>query len=194
MSCAGSWRAQSLRRRIDLAPELRVLDRDADAAREGRQKLEVVVGERAATALVHRLEDAERPALADERRREHRARRDAARAIDRAVEARMRRHVVHAERLARLEHRAGDAFADREAEPEQAFGHVGVLLRDVREVELLLLVIDQQHRRALGVQDFPAAGHDELDQAVELAARGERATELVEQPQPGGVRGHPEQW
>src|SRR5262249_55839943 len=66
-------------------------------------------------------------------------------------------------------------------------GDVRVVARGVRKVELVRVGVEEQHRRALGLDHVAAFVDDERQELAQLEARGEGVAELVEEPEPGGV-------
>jgi len=104
--------------------------------------------------------------------------------VDPAEEARVRLDVVDALGLAAAQHQAGDAAVGRQAQLEQAGEHGRIVLGHERKVELVLLLVEQQDRRAHRVEHLAALGDHEREQLVEVDARRERAREVVEQPEP----------
>ena len=172
--------------RFPLRVHARVLDRHRDAAGERREEREVAVTERGTTAAVHDLDDADHAMTYPQRRAEEVARGDPRRPVDAAVEARVGRGIVDAQRRAVLEHGAGNATIGGKAQAQQALGDLGSL-GDVGEVELVLVGVEQQDRRPAGIEDVATFGEDERAQLIELDACSERAAELVEEAQPRRV-------
>ena len=175
-------RAQTLLRFLQPGIELRVLDGDRDAARERFEEPQVRVVERAAVT-VHDLQHPDGAPPGDERGSQDAVGGAAGRAVDAGVEPGIRVDVVHPDRTAGLERRAGDPPVRREPEAGESRGDVLPFRDDVREVELLLELVEEQHGGALGVEDFPHLAHDERDQLVDLYPAGERTAQVVEQPE-----------
>ena len=111
--------------------------RDRDAARERFEERQVGVVERAAVA-VHDLQHADGAPPGDERGRQDAAGGAAGRAVDAGVEAGIGVDVVHPDRTAGLERRAGDAPVGGQPQAGESRGDLLPLRDDVREVELLL--------------------------------------------------------
>src|SRR5262245_5869425 len=187
----GHLRTQALFRRLHLLVETRVLDRDGDAAGEGVEEGQIVVGEGAATTAIHHLDDADDTVMRAKRRREQAPGAHARLPVGLGIEARVGVRVIDPERTAVAHDRAGDALLDRYAQAAQPRGRVGILLRDVREDELVRPRVEEEHRAALRVEDVAAPGDHERDELVELDPPGEGARELVEELESlGGRRGH----
>ena len=175
-------RAQTLLRLLQAGIELRVLDGDRDATRERFEEAQVRVVERAAVT-VHDLQHPDGAPPGDERGGQDAVGGAAGRAVDAGVEPGIRVDVVHPDRTAGLERRAGDPPVRREPEAGEARGDILTFRDDVREVELLLELVEEQHRCALGIEDFPHLAHDERDQLVDLDPAGERTAQVVEKPE-----------
>ena len=111
-------------------------------------------------------------------------------AVDVGVEAWVGRDVVHADRLAALQHPPRDAAVRGEAHAAEGFGHLRVLLRDVGEVELAPVRVEQQDGRTLRVQHLAALRDHQGDELVELEAGRESAAHLTEQSHTGHVVEH----
>jgi len=76
--------------------------------------------------------------------------------------------------------RSGEAPAGREAEGDEPLRDLGVLLRDVREVKLVALRIEEEDGGPLGAEHLAALGYHEGKEVVELEVRREGTAELVE--------------
>jgi hypothetical protein len=88
-----------------------------------------------------------------------------------------------------VEHVAGEAAVGREAEPGEPLGDVGLVVRDVGEVQFVRGGVEEEERGPLGVQHLSTLGHDDLDQVVQLDPRRKRGSEVVQQPEPTDLVG-----
>ena len=170
---------QPLGGRRNLSPQARVLDGDCDARGQRGEQLQVGLSERAAPAAVHDLDHPDRAVRRGERRGEQAARREPRVAVDVGIESPVGRHVVDANGLAAREHGTGDALVGREAQLAERFGHLGILLGDVGEVELVALGIQQEDHglgqgARVGVenagQDLPPGAKQEVGRACSAAS------------------------
>src|SRR5213596_2472807 len=175
--------SQLLGRGLQLLPETRLLDRHRHAPGQRGEQGEIAVAEGSAVAAVHDLDHAERATLGRERRAEDAARAERRVPVDVGVEAGIDRRVVDAYRLPAAQHGTGDPLVGGKAEVGERPGHLRVLLGDVGEVELGSLGVEQQDRRAFGIEHLAALADHERDQLVEFEPRYEGAAEIVEQPE-----------
>jgi hypothetical protein len=179
--------AQEVLARLDAREEARVLDRHRDAAGQRLEEGEIVVRERLVVPPIQHLDDADYALVGGERSAQQRAGGEAGGVIDAGEEALVGLDVVDAGRGAVAQHPAGDAAVGGEAQLEQAGEDRRIILGDEREIELVGVGVEQQHRRAHGVEHLAALADHEWEQLVELDARGERAREVVEHPETCGA-------
>ena len=111
----------------------RVLDGDRRVVRDGRERRQVILGERRIPRAVHQLHDAQHPPRAMQRHRQDGARAEGRGLIEARGERGIAAHVIHQPRPARGEHRAGDALARQEL---QRLEGLGALAHGDLEVEL----------------------------------------------------------
>ena len=114
------------------------------------------------------------PEVVLHRRGEDRPRAVAREHVPLGAEARVLVRVLHVERLARPRDVAGDAVAD--LEPDRA--HV-VALRDARD-ELVVRLVEQVERGAVGLERLGDLVENELEQLVEIERRPERDPDLAQ--------------
>ena len=107
--------------------------------------------------------------------------------VDAAVKAEVGLRVVDPDRAAALQRGAGDAAIGGEAQSDEPRRDLGLLLGHVREIQLILLRIEEQHGHSLGVERLAALRGDERQQVLELDVRGKGAAEIVEEPQARGI-------
>jgi hypothetical protein len=107
--------------------------------------------------------------------------------VDAGVEAGIRDDVVHERRRAVAQHGAGDARARREPHFGDRVGDVGILIRDVREVELIARLVEQEDRSPLGVEGLAALLDDQRGELFEVEPGREGAAQVVEQLGPRTV-------
>src|SRR6266481_1173977 len=133
-----------------------------------RRAFSIAAAEGSAAAAVHDLEHAERATLGRERRAEDAPRAEPRVPVDVGVEAGIDRRVVDAYRLPAAQHGTGAPLVGGKAEVGERPGHLRVLLGDVGEVELGSPGVEQQDRRAFGIEHLAAFADHERDQLVEL--------------------------
>jgi hypothetical protein len=181
-------RPQALLGRLQAGVELGVLERHRDAARQRLEEGQVGVVERARVA-VHHLQDADRSLARDQRRGQDAAGEVAGRPVDAGIEAGIGLDVVDPDRLAGLQRCPRNAAVGGEAEAGESDGDVLPLGDDVGEIELALRLVEEEHRRPLGVEHLAHLAHHERDQLVEFDLTGKGAPEFVEEPEPPAVVG-----
>ena len=89
--------------------------------------------------------------------------------------------VVDPQTATTLDCRACNPLVGRHASADETRCDLGILLVDVGEKELVTLVIDEEHRRPLGVEHFAGLGDDQGQELIDVEPRGKGAAELVEE-------------
>ena len=136
--------------------------------------------------LVDDLHHADGAAARDEGRAQDRARLELGLGVEPAREARVARGVVDDGGLAGLRHPARDALADLHAERGDV---LALLAQRQLEGQLLLLLVDHQHRPGLGGDELLDLGHDQLDHLARLQDGVGGLDDVGEDGQPlGGLR------
>jgi hypothetical protein len=161
--------------------ETRVLEGDGDAAREGFEESEVVLGEIRPVAVVHDLDDADVADAGFQRGGQHLPCGQAAAPVDAVIETRVGGRVVDDEGFTRTQGLSRDAAIGGKPERHQAPGEFQVVGGDVREIELGARRIQEQDRGAFGVEGRAALLDDQRDEVLKVGPFGEGAPEFVQE-------------
>src|SRR5205085_1901698 len=153
----------------ELRVQPRVVDRDRGLVCEGAREIPVVVSPVAVT-LVDHLDDADRLVAHLQRQREHVLRHEARRVVHHAVEARIALRIGNDRRLAAVEDGAGDPFPGRHVPPLDLLPRcAGGDMDD----EVARVLVEQEQRARLSVQELGRRLHDQLQQLVDVQRRVE---------------------
>jgi hypothetical protein len=131
---------------------------------------------------IDRLDYPQWPFFGNQRRGQNRPGNESGVMVDSGIEARVGAHVVDFLGTAAAEHGARDPVAGGKSELGEPRPDFRVFLRDVREVQFSVWLVEEQDRDALCAQNLPAFGDHERDQLVELRAARERVPQLVNLP------------
>jgi hypothetical protein len=163
--------------------EPRVVDRDCRLVRERLRQSRVQLGE-GSVALVDHLDDADGLVAHLQRHRDHVPRLELDRLVHDGVEARVVLGRVDDRCLAVVDDPAGNALVGGNLPARHLLSG---LARRGRDAEIAALLLHEQERARLGVEELGGRGHDLLEQLVEVQGRVEEARDLDDPLQGGNL-------